>query len=234
MFHSSIEKGKRVAIHQPNYLPWLGFFYKMAVADIFIILDTAQFTKNGYQNRVKIKSPSGEQWLTQPVRLFDGAFKPTNEILFANNQWGVRHIKMLQANYGRSKYFRDYFPQLSDFLEKPGENLSSFNFKLISWVAGVLEIKTTILLASEHPSNLTKTERLVDLVKWVSGDTYLSGKGGTKYQDEALFLQSGIKVEIMQYHCVPYHQLWGEFIPGLSAIDLIFNCGTDGRRQCGF
>lgn len=222
--------GLKVAVHQPNYLPWLGFFAKMAAVDTFIILDTAQFTKNSYQNRVNIKTPDGAQWLSQPVILADRAFKPTNEVSFADDAWGKKHLKSLQANYGRSKYFKEYFAQLSGFLDKPGPLLSELNLRLIDWAAKILNIKTIVRKASEFPSSLAGTERLVELIRAVNGGFYLSGKGGTNYQDPALFEQAGIKLEVSEYNCRPYPQLWGDFIPGLSVIDLIFNCGPDGRK----
>jgi len=225
---------KKVAIHQPNYLPWIGYFNKMACADVFIILDTAQFTKNSYQNRVKIKTQSGAQWLSQPVRLADGAFKPTNEIRFADNAWKKKHIKTLQMNYARASYFSRNFPHLFDLFENPDDKLSSFNTKLICWMAERLGINTPIVLASDCPSGLTRTDRLIELIRWVGGTVYLSGGGGPEYQNESLFQQAGIKLEVLKYNSSPYSQLWGEFIPGLSIMDFIFNCGAEGRSLCGF
>ncbi|RJP50887.1 MAG: hypothetical protein C4586_05065 [Anaerolineaceae bacterium] len=218
---------KRIAIHQPNYIPWTGYFYKMTMVDVFVILDTAQFTKNGYQNRAMIKSPTGAQWLTQPVKLAEGAFRPTNEISFAGDRWRMKHIETIRMNYGRAKFFKDYFDEFAYLIETSGENLSRLNIDLIKWISDILDLKCTITLASDFPTTLVSTERLIEIVKSVGGDVYLSGKGGENYQDHKLFEKSGIELQVVKFVSSPYPQLWGEYLPGLSVIDLIFNCGKE-------
>lgn len=220
----------KVAIHQPNYLPWAGFFHKMALADVFVILDTAQFTKNGYQNRVGIKTPKGTEWLTQPVKLSDGAFKPTREVTFADALWRKKHIKTLQVNYARADYFKDYFSDLSAIITAADESLCDCNIALIRWIALVMDIRVPVVLASSCPSSLTRTERLVELVRWAGGTTYLSGRGGMKYQSMEVFEEAGIRVDLVSFETTPYRQLWGDFVPGLSVVDLLFNCGPGGRK----
>ena len=216
----------KIAVHQPNYLPWLGYFYKMFLADVLVILDTAQFTKNGYQNRVKIKTPTGDQWLSQPVKLSDGAFKTTNTITFADTEWREKHIRTIQMNYGRAQYYSEYIPELSRLLRSSKKFLSEYNFDLIKWMAEIMGIKVAMVHASEKPSALRGTDRLVELVNHWGGDVYISGTGGDSYQDIQLFQEAGIRVAHANFVPRPYVQLWGEFIPGLSIVDLLFNCGS--------
>jgi len=218
---------KTVAIHQPNYLPWLGYFHKLAIADVFVILDTAQFAKNGYQNRVQIKTSQGPTWLSQPVSLSGKSFSNTSEIGFANPVWKRKHLKTLQANYAKAPHFRDIFPKLEEYFGAGDDNLATFNTGAIELIKNLLGVTCEIRLASDLPSEKGSTERLVELIQWVGGDRYYSGKGGVNYQDEGLFEAAGINLEITGFKPSEYSQLHGEFVPGLSIVDYLFNCGTD-------
>lgn len=216
----------RVAIHQPNYLPWAGYFTKMLAADVFILLDTAQFSKNGYLNRVAIKTPAGAHWLTQPVRLDHHLGGASTEIIFADASWTARHARTLRANYARAPHFSRYVDEVEALLVDAPASLVECNDRLIRWLAGRLGIERPILRASTlDGGDLAQTDRLIALVRAAGGDTYVSGAGGFGYQDEEAFAAAGIDVVRAPGFTQTYPQPWGEFEAGLSALDLLFNTG---------
>lgn len=219
-----------VAIHQPNYLPWLGFFAKAMDCDVLVIHDNIQFEKGGYTNRVRVKSSQGIQWLTQPVLMHGRAYQQIREVLLAEADWPRKHLKFMQSSYGRAAYFRPYFGQLTQLLGTPGCDLSACNERLIRWACTALQLGVVLIRASDLATNENDpTQRLIALVRAVGGDTYLSGSGGFAYQNVEAFERAGLRV-VRSRSCFPeYQQLWGEFCPGLSIVDLLFNCGPASR-----
>jgi hypothetical protein len=218
-----------VAIHQPNFLPWLGYFYKIVRSDVFVILDNVQYTKNSYINRNKIKTPNGEAWLTVPV-ITEGRFGQLIKDTKINNavDWRKKHMGSLRVNYGRAPSFDFLFKDLeSIYYEKEWQSLCGFNIRLIRWAAAKLGFKTHLVLASELGVEGKGTELLINILKKVGGSAYLSGFGGSKYQDEAAFEQHGIKLMYSDFRHPIYPQLWGDFVPSLSIVDLMFNCGPE-------
>jgi len=214
----------KVGIHQPNYLPWLGFFYKMANSDIFILLDNVQYEKNGPTNRVKIKTPQGNSWLTLSAeRKFPQLVK---DIKLADYQKDrENHIKAIELNYKKAKHFDYLFPELENILERDWEYLSQLNIQLIKLIKDKLDIKTEIKLASDYNISEKGSDLLIGLCQQLKADIYLSGEGGQKYQDEEKFKETGIELEHTDFSHPVYSQLWGDFEEGLSIMDLIFNCG---------
>lgn len=217
----------RVAIHQPNYLPWAGYFYKMFFCDIFIFLDDAQYTKNSFINRNRIKTPNGEQWLTVPV--YGSISSKINEIQTKGDIWKTKHIKTLQMNYSKAPHFKDYYEDFVNVISGPETFISEVNIKLIEYIARILEVPCKFKRASEIGSDKTSDDRLIDLIQKVGGDFYLSGKGGANYQDENKFKSCNIELKYYDFRPPEYTQLWGSFISGLSVVDLLFNCGTEAR-----
>ncbi len=219
-----------VAIHQPNFLPWLGFFYKMLKADIFVFLDNVQFSKNSYQNRVKIKSSQGAIWLTVPNLHNFGQL--TKDMRMNNKEpWREKHLKTFEMNYKKAPYFNTFYPLISEiYYKKDWELLSEFNIELIKIICNFLGIKTKTIKASDLDVSGSSTGLLVSIVKKLGGSVYLSGYGGMKYQDEEKFKENGIELIYTDFKHPVYPQLWGDFIEGLSIIDLIFNCGKESLK----
>lgn len=217
----------RVAIHQPNYLPWLGYFYKMQQADVFILLDHVQYSKNSYQNRVQVKGPNGVQWLTAPVSLRKGAFQPTSEIEFADQKWKQKHIKTIEANYGRCDFFETYAHELFDLLSSSENRMSCFNERLILWLRDKLGISSKIVRSSELEVQGEASEMLINLVQKVGGTEYLCGQGAQKYQEDDLFEKAGLSLKYSDFKTKAYAQRWGDFVSGMSAIDFLFNEGFE-------
>lgn len=219
-------KTRVVAIHQPNFLPWLGFFHKMTLADVFILLDNVPFTKNGFQNRVKIKSAQGEQWLTVPV-LTKGRFgQLTCEVLINNNvRWQKAHLGTLRANYRRAPYYEKVLAWLKPLYRETPTHLAAFNQSLIEAVLRQLSLPSELVVASSVALEGNGPELLLHLVQAVSGNVYLSGPSGRDYLDASIFQRAGIKVEFQRFQHPVYPQLYGDSIPGLSIIDLLMNVG---------
>lgn len=210
------------AIHQPNYIPWAGYFYKIAKSDLFVILDNVQFNSRGLTHKNKIKTPQGEMWVILPVHS-EGNI---NEIKLKNNQnWKEKHLIYLKYNYKKAKYFDRYIENLEKIYNTQWEYMHELNIELIKFILKELNIETYITIASELKCEGKSTELLISICKEVGSDAYLSGMGGKNYMDETRFEQEGIKLVYSQFEHPIYEQLWGEFIPNLSVLDLLFNCG---------
>lgn len=220
-----------VTIHQPQYMPWLGYFDKISKADIFVLLDDVQFKKNEWQNRNRIRTAQGWQWLTVPVQ-HDFGIK-INELRIDNKTpWRMHHLKALELNYGKSLYFNEIYSAIEKVLTNEWEYLGELNVELVKVFISLLGIKTKIVLSSAYQTVDHKTLRLVDLCKQLGADTYLSGEGGSAYLDEEQFKAQDIKIIVQKYEHPIYPQLWMnkdvmEFITHLSILDLLFNCGQE-------
>lgn len=217
----------RVAIHQPNYLPWIGYFFKILESDVFIFLDDVQFSKNSYQNRVKIKTPQGPKWLTQSVQRRNGLSTLTNEITFSESCWFIKHKKTLQANYGKAKYFDEVMHEVFSKSSIDNPNQSGMNIELIKAILNYLGIQKTFHFSSDFKVNTESNQRLIELVKKVGGTTYIHGKGGLNYQENELFEKENIFIAMTSFTHPTYEQQWGNFERGLSIIDLLMNNGRD-------
>ncbi|TLZ94926.1 MAG: WbqC family protein [Methanobacteriota archaeon] len=213
-----------VTIHQPNYLPYLGFFHKMANADVLVLYDTAQYSKQlGFHNRNRIKTPQGAQWLTVPVQ--HATLRAIRDVQIVDGPWALRHRQALDANYRRAPCYASYEKEIHAVLEKPWTSLADLNEALIALVARWLSIRTKIVHASELPAPQTDdaTAKNIHMVRSLGGDTYLSGQGGHDYLDESQF--TDVRLVYDAFTPTPYPQLFGEFMPNLAAIDAVFNCG---------
>ncbi len=220
---------KIVGIHQPNFLPWIGYFYKIGKSDVFVFLDNVQYAKNSFINRNKIKTPQGAAWLTVPVSFKFGQL--INEVKINNEtKWREKHLKTLEMNYKKANFFDDIFEIIKKiYYLRDWQNLSDFNISLIKSIVSYFGLDKSFVKSSALGVRAKSTELLIQIVKKVGSDVYLSGFGGVKYQDEGLFKKGGINLEYYNFHHPTYTQLWGRFIPNLSMIDLLFNCGPKSK-----
>jgi hypothetical protein len=217
-----------ISIHQPNYLPWVGFFYKIVKSDIFVILDDVNYIKNSYADRCTIKTPQGSCYLKIPVLAKNTVSLYNNTLLNDSINWREKHIKTIEVNYKKSKYFNVFFENIRNIiLDSSLTDLSAFNSKLIQYIIAELDIKTKVVFSSSIQVKSSSTQRLVDIIKKLSGTTYISGHGAKGYQDESLFSSNGIQLKYSDFLIKEYNQLWGDFLPGLSIIDLLFNNGKE-------
>lgn len=216
-----------VSIHQPHYLPWLRYFDKIARSDLFIVLDDADFNKNGWQNRNRLKGPEGPQVLTIPVRHHLG--ERIDQIALSTEQgWARKHLKALEQLYARSLYIGEHRAELERFYSTPWERLIDLTLETIRWHMEVLGITTPIVRSSQLGVPGRATERLVGMLRSVGGTAYLTGAHAlTAYLDPDLFRRSGIELLVHHWACPEYRQLWPRpgFSADLATLDLILNEG---------
>jgi hypothetical protein len=215
----------KVAIHQPHYLPWLGYFAKWAAADLFILLDIVQYEKNGWQNRNRIKTPDGPRWLTVPVHARLGT--SLSEITIdASRPWRARHLRAIEQAYARAPCLAAYRDELTQFYARSWTHLAPLAVASATWLARALGITTPVRLASElGVTSADPTGRLVALCRATGADTYLAGTDGARYMDLAQFTSAGIGVLAQRYEHPVYPQIHGEFVPFLSALDILLATG---------
>ncbi|MFB0564869.1 MAG: WbqC family protein [Candidatus Aminicenantaceae bacterium] len=218
---------KIVAIHQPNYLPWAGYFYKILKCDTFVFLDNVQYEKSSFINRNRIKTSQGAAWLTVDVITKNRFGQFINEVEINNRvSWAKKHWRSISQNYSKAPNFDAYRDFFENTYQRNWEKLVDLNKYLIVAICEIIGIKdTTILDASELDVQGKGTELLINTSKAVNADVYLSGFGGAKYMEEDAFNNAGIKLKYYDFKHPVYTQLFGEFIPNLSIIDLLFNEG---------
>jgi hypothetical protein len=216
-----------VAIHQPNYVPWCGYFAKIKHADAFIFLDDAQMPrKQSYVYRSEVCTHEGvRQWLSVPTHSAYG--DPIRDVALVPNNWHVKHLKTLIGLYGRCAKFREVIEVLTPIYETPGPTLADFNIRLIFAVANYLGLQTNLYRSSDLHAQGTSDDRLISLVQIAGGKTYLSGPGGQNYQSEEKFSLAGLALKVRQYRPIAYPQRGTCFTPGLSVLDALFNVGKE-------
>jgi hypothetical protein len=217
---------KILAAHQPQYLPWLGYFDKMDEADVFVLLENVQFKKNEWQNRNRIRTADGWQWLTVPVR---HRFPQTIAEVEIDDRtaWARKHLQALKQNYCKAPHVGTLLPKIEAVLENPGPRLAPLNIALVELIVGSLGIDTPLVLGSEVKAREDPNGRLVDLCLALGADTYLSGSGARDYLDVSVFNEAGIEVLFQSFEHPVYEQTYQPFEPFLSTVDLIMNCGGE-------
>ena len=219
-----------VAVHQPQYLPWLGYFDKMRRADVFCYLNDVQYKKNEWQNRNRIKTAQNRQWITVPVRYHFP--EKINEVHINNGvDWTRKHLQALVTNYSRSPYYSEYIPIFEEVYSREWQLISELNVHLIERLRGVLNLqeKPTVL-SSDLELREEPTDRLIDICKALGADTYLAGQGGADYMDLERFEKNGLKLTVQEFKHPVYSQLFEDFHSHLSIVDLLFNCGPESMN----
>jgi len=216
-----------VAVHQPQYLPWIGYFHKIDKADVFVLLDNVQFKKNEWQNRNKIKTAQGWQWLTVPVMYKYPQL--INEVPINNKvNWQHKQQQALVSNYKKAPHYGLLEPFFTETFSSSWEIISQLNIETVRRLTEILGIDTPLYIASElgefpeHPD-----ERLIAIARYFGAETYLAGAGGRAYMDLGRYDKGGITVIFQEFRHPVYDQLFGEFEPFMSVVDLIFNHGDE-------
>jgi hypothetical protein len=216
----------RIAIHQPQYLPWLGYLDKLDSADVFILLDTVQFKKHEWQNRNRIRTHDGWQWLTVPI--IDRFPERIDQVeINAHTDWARKHRQALRLHYGRSPHWEPLGSALLALLERPWARLCDLNVAVLDLLCEQLGLSTRRLLASGLTAREDPTDRLIDLCRAAGGTEYLAGESGPEYMDLERFAQAGIAVSAQTYRHPTYPQQYTPFVSHLSVIDLLVNCGPE-------
>lgn len=222
-----MDKGPTLVVLQPGYLPWLGFFDQMRRSDIFVIYDDVRFDKHGWRNRNRIKSPTGPHWLTVPVIVTSG--QRIYEIEVDNRQpWARKHLGTIKQFYAKAPYLKHYLPELEELLAgRRWEQLVDLDIAVIELLCGWLNVEPQWLRSSELGIMGEQSQRLLNLCLHFGARRYLSGDAAQTYLDIELFAKHGIEVEWQNYQHPVYTQQHGEFLPFLSALDLLLNCGPE-------
>ena len=220
-----------VAGHQPNYLPWLGFFDKMRRADLFIIEDNVQFERQGFTNRNKIITANGVRWLSVPV---EHAKRPLliSEVRIANKgelRWGSRHWLTLKHSYCKAPYWHDYADFFEETYQQEWNMLIDLNMHMIKGIMSFLDINKPLIMSSSLPARGKKSELIIAQCKAVGANVQLAGKGGKRYIDYKRFAEEGIELVFQEFKHPVYPQTCVEFVPNLSVVDYLF-C-TGGKCQ---
>ena len=217
-----------VSGHQPNYLPWLGFFDKMLTSDLFIIEDDIQFERQGYISRNRIKTVDGVRWLSVPIKHANLPLK-INEVEISNEgepAWSSRHWLTLKHSYCKAPFWRDYCNFFEDTYSRKWDKLIGLNMHLIQGIMQFLDIKTPLVMGSDLGVSGRKNELIINQCKAVGGDTQLAGAGGKCYIDPKRFEEEGIQLTFQNFQHPYYPQLHGKFASNLSAVDFLFCSGT--------
>jgi len=219
----------KTVIMQPNYLPWIGYMNLMKQADVFVIYDDVQYTKNDWRNRNKIKTPDGCMWLTVPVH---NGGKPMikNVTVNDNLKWREKHLKALRMNYKGTFYFDEVYGFIEDVLSnRRKEHLYIISMALIVAIKSYLGLQCEIHYSSEIGfTDLKRTDRLVKICEQLKGTEYLSPNRSADYLEPEKFKDAGIELLWHNYRHPKYNQQWGDFITNLSVVDLLFNYGRKG------
>ena len=224
----SAEAGRTLVVLQPGYLPWLGFFDQMRRSDIFVFYDDVQFDKNGWRNRNRIKSPSGPHWLTVPVRVSSLSQRICETEIDARQPWARKHLGTIKQFYAKAPYVKRYLPELEELLMgRSWERLIELDTAVIELLCGWLNIEREVTRSSELGIEGERSERLLNICLAMGAQRYLSGNAARVYLDTELFGRHGIEVLWQDYEHPVYPQQHGEFVPFLSALDLVLNCGDE-------
>lgn len=224
---------KVVVIHQPDFLPYLGFFDRLRDADLFILLDTAQFvdgTSRAWTHRDRIKTAAGEKWLTLAVQKHPHGTS-IRDIRLAEGDWRQRNLALIRENYRHAPFFAEIWPQLQALYATPGERLLDLNLAALTFAMAALGLEVPLRFASTLDAGGKKNELLANLLRQVEATHYLSGPGARAYFEPGPFQAAGVEVVWQDFHHPVYPQQFGPFLPNLSCIDLLLNCGTERSRH---
>ncbi|WP_324171527.1 WbqC family protein [Sulfurimonas sp.] len=219
----------KVAILQPSYIPWIGYFEQIINVDIFVFYDDVQYTKNDWRNRNKIKVLNGSSWLSIPVN--SSTSKNINEVLVDDTKnWRVKHLKSLKQFYSKSKYFDEIYPILQNNINSDNNSLSNISINIIKDISKYLKLDTKFYLSSDLGIGGDKNDRLINICKHFNASSYYSGKAAKNYINKKLFDNNKIELVFQEYEHPSYKQLHGDFLPYLSIIDLLFNYGKNSKK----
>ena len=224
---------RTIVISQPTYLPWSGYFRIMKEADVYVFLDNVQFEQRSWQSRNRIKS--GEQFIWLSIPTHHENQSRINDVEIDNSKaWKRQHLNAMQISYGKSPFFKNYCSFFKSFYESKWTELALLNIHLIKHFASQLGLSPVFVRASKLEMEGIRTSLLLDICKMFGADRYVSSIGAKEYMEadgaKSIFEKEGIKVEFLEVKPFKYPQLFGEFIPELSVIDLLFNCGPDSSK----
>jgi hypothetical protein len=225
-----------VTAHQANYLPYLGFFEKISISDLFVLVDDTQFVKRGpfgWIHRNRILGPNGPQWLTIPVETHDKYDQLISEVKISQNTpWRRKHLKSIEVAYRKSPFYSELFPEIQDIYEREWQDLLSISSEMINWVLKVLKIETPQMRSSSLSLQGKSSDYVLELAQKTNATHYLSGMHGREYLDLEKFKEAKMELVFQDFKCEPYLQGKREqFTPYLSTLDALFSVGPESTRE---
>ena len=224
---------KTIVIHQPDFLPYPGFFHRLLNADQFIVLDHVQFLHNSksWHHRDLIRTPQGTAWLTVSVKKAPQTTAIRSIELAEDVDWRSRHLNLITHHYRRSPFYAEIYPYIEDLYSLQCQKLVDFNLASIHMLMNLFGMQIDMAMSSELQPQGKGCDLLVDLIQKTGGTHYLSGTGALSYYQPEPFADAGITVQWQNYEPVTYPQRYTGFVPNLSSIDLLFNCGVQTARS---
>jgi hypothetical protein len=224
--------GAIVTTHQPIFLPWPGFFHKVAHSDYLVLLDDVQFPRGrSWLTRNRLKNEDGELWLTVPVLRKGRGLQTIKRVEIHNEKaWRRKHLASIEQNYVHAPYFADYFTGIQIIYQKNHSLLAEFTTELISFLSDALALHTKVIRQSELRIAGKGTDLLIGICEHLSADFYYALATAEKHIDKEAMGKHGIEIVRANFRPPVYPQLWGDFIYNLSTLDLLLNCGPKSRE----
>lgn len=221
-----------IAIIQPSFLPWLGYFEQMAVADVFVYFDDVQYTRKDWRNRNLLKSPYGVKVVSVPVQKSKREETLIKDARINCDQpWQKEMVAKIKEWYRTALFFNDIFLKIRDIIDQRYEFLVELNYALNQAIMDFLKISVPIHFSSDMPDKSTdRNLKIIDICRHHGANILYDGKSAQAFIDQELFQSHGIKVIFQDYQHMPYPQLWGDFESHLSILDLLMNCGPQSRE----
>lgn len=225
---------KIVVIHQPDFMPYLGFFQRLLIANIYVVLDNVQFvngSKNAWMSRDKIKTRNGESWFTVRIQKSPLETKINEVYLSKDGIWKQKHMNLFSENYKNAKFYNEIIPHIEKLYDTDFDKMMDFNLKSIEMLIKLFDIKIDIVIASDLNATGKNNDLVIDILKKLNCNRYLSGVGAKNYFIPEKYNEAGIEVIWQEFEHPIYEQQFGDFIPYLSSVDLLFNCGIEHSRK---
>lgn len=220
----------RIVVSQPMIFPWVGLFEQIRLADVYVHYDDVQLPLGrSFVTRVQLKNPDGFQWLTLPVARGPHLAKINESLTKEIRDWRGEHIRVLTSLYSTAPHFEEMIELVQEIYDYRDHNIAVLNSRGIQQVARYFDLECTFRVSSEMAVPGSSSERLLAIVQKLNGSTYITGHGAKGYLDHEMFERNGINVEYINYQRAAYEQLYGEFTPFVSVLDLIANVGKAGR-----
>jgi WbqC-like protein family len=220
-----------LADHQPVYLPWLGLFHKIALADLYCVLDIVQYQVRDFNNRNRIKTVNGPIWLSVPVETKNYRKTMICDIKIIHNGWNYKHARSIQYSYKKAPFFKNYIETIESVLfDDNFKYLTDLNTCMLKFFLNVLNIDTPIVKASDYIFTGAKSDLVLDMCLKLGATDYIFGEQGKNYVNTGKFLKHGVTPYFQKYHHPTYAQINGPFLPYMSIIDLLFNLGPESRK----
>jgi hypothetical protein len=220
-----------VTVHQPEHLPWLGFFHKINQADCIVLLDQVQYRDRYYQNKNKVMSTNGPMFVTVPVVSKDRRLTLIKDIKISDSSWKQGYMRTLYYYYKNFPYFEPYYTELHKIVSEANDQLCDLNISIIKYFMKELEMDTKIVIASELDVSGAKSDLMLSICQKLNATAYLSGPSGREYLKQEMFKENQIDVIFQEFHHPRYPQYKNQhFVSHLSTIDLLFNCGSSSKE----